>query len=560
MAVQTLTNVSHIGLGEILRLQKLTVPPNQREYSWSEKEVTTLFQDFASAMNDGGGEYFLGTIVVVAKGENTFEIVDGQQRLATTAIFLSAMRNYLKSIKEDVIAQTIDREYLCASSSNMRDVEPRIQLNLADNHFFSCLITDATPCEKPTKTSHQLIKEAFDCATTHVKNIVATLDQKRHGDRLVEWIKFLRYSAQVVQLTISSDGNAYRMFETLNDRGLKTTQADLVKNYLFGRAGQRLDEAQERWATMRGALEALDEDRVPTVMYLRHALMLKQGYFRENVLHDNVQVVAKGESQVVTLLTFLEECATVYTALFNPQSDQWNDYPQTMRSAIRTVDLLNISGLRPLMLAVAIKFAPKEAAAAFEKFISWSVRFLIAGSTLTGGYIEVPLAAAAKKVFDGEIDTEKALSKELLPRLPNNDQFHKAFANATVSKPALARYYLRALEMVVQDQPEPSFIPNDDPESINLEHILPQKLLAHWPSFDDAEVKSYCKRIGNLALLQAKKNADLKSASFEDKKPIFKASTYQLTNQLATVESWTTDQIVNRQEILAQWALKAWPL
>jgi len=40
MSIQTLTNVSHIGLGEILRLQKLTVPPNQREYSWSEKEVT----------------------------------------------------------------------------------------------------------------------------------------------------------------------------------------------------------------------------------------------------------------------------------------------------------------------------------------------------------------------------------------------------------------------------------------------------------------------------------------------------------------------------------------
>jgi hypothetical protein len=119
---------------------------------------------------------------------------------------------------------------------------------------------------------------------------------------------------------------------------------------------------------------------------------------------------------------------------------------------------------------------------------------------------------------------------------------------------------LRALEMMVQDQPEPSFIPNDDPESINLEHILPQKPLAQWPSFDDAEVKAYCKRIGNLALLQAKKNSDLKSAGFEDKKPIFKASTYQLTNQLATVENWTADQIVNRQEILAQWALKAWPL
>src|SRR5688572_8068258 len=111
MGVKTLTGVDHLGLGEILHTRKLSVPPNQREYSWTDKEVTTMLQDFAAAIHDGGGDYFLGTIVVVAKDDNLFEIVDGQQRLATTAILFAAIRDYLKPF-EPVIADTIDREFL----------------------------------------------------------------------------------------------------------------------------------------------------------------------------------------------------------------------------------------------------------------------------------------------------------------------------------------------------------------------------------------------------------------------------------------------------------------
>lgn len=52
------------------------------------------------------------------------------------------------------------------------------------------------------------------------------------------------------------------MFETLNDRGLKISQSDLVKNYLLGESGPRLGEAQEKWTLMRGALESLEEEDI----------------------------------------------------------------------------------------------------------------------------------------------------------------------------------------------------------------------------------------------------------------------------------------------------------
>lgn len=79
------------GLGSILRQNQLVVPANQREYAWMDRQVKQMFQDFARALNHGG-DYFIGTIVTIPRVNGTLEVVDGQQRLATTAILLAAIR------------------------------------------------------------------------------------------------------------------------------------------------------------------------------------------------------------------------------------------------------------------------------------------------------------------------------------------------------------------------------------------------------------------------------------------------------------------------------------
>jgi uncharacterized protein with ParB-like and HNH nuclease domain len=86
---------AQLGLASILKHNQLIVPPNQREYSWTVKEVRTLLQDFAKAILEGDGSYFLGTIVTIPRAGGALEVVDGQQRLATTAIILSAIRDYI---------------------------------------------------------------------------------------------------------------------------------------------------------------------------------------------------------------------------------------------------------------------------------------------------------------------------------------------------------------------------------------------------------------------------------------------------------------------------------
>ena len=83
-----------LGLGSILKRNQLRVPPNQRNYKWDEREVKQLFQDLARAMDTG--DYFLGTIVTIPREGGILELVDGQQRLATIAILLAAIRDYIQ--------------------------------------------------------------------------------------------------------------------------------------------------------------------------------------------------------------------------------------------------------------------------------------------------------------------------------------------------------------------------------------------------------------------------------------------------------------------------------
>jgi hypothetical protein len=349
------------------------------------------------------------------------------------------------------------------------------------------------------------------------------------------------------------------MFETLNDRGLRITQAHLVKSYLFGQAGEaRLHEAIQKWALIRGALESLEEEDI-TVTFLRHALIAVRGFLKQQEVYDTVQLQARGPQLSLAFLNILEGLANSYVAIFNPEAEKWNSYPDSLRRAIQTLNLLNIRPMRPLMLAIAAKFAPNEAAEAFRLLISTGVRLLIAGNTRSGS-VEEPLADAANKVFIGVIGDSKGIREVLLSVSPNDEQFRLGFEVSTVSKTSLARYYLRSLEMTAKGEPAPWFVPNDDRQAITLEHVLPRKPDHNWANFDQETADTYVKRIGNMVLLPAKSNATLGSSAFSVKSEIFKNAPYELTRQVSTVSQWDRNTIAERQKLLAELALRTWPL
>jgi len=553
-----------VGIGGVLKQYRLVVPPNQREYSWTEREVTTLFEDLTRAIGDEQHpEYFLGTIVAIPKSPDLLEVADGQQRLATIAILLTQMRNYLNSTgSDDLIAQSIEEDFLTHIDRTRRERVVKLALNVDDNEFFRQMVNAKKESDRPQPTnnsSHKRIREAFSLARRHINKVLAGYNKKDHGDVLDRWIRFLEHDAQVILLKVPDDADAYKMFETLNDRGLRVSQSDLVKNYVFGQSGpDRLIEAQQKWTRMRSILESLEEEDI-TVTFLRQAMIAIRGHLRESQVFDEVQTRVKGPQSSIGFLNQLEEMAAVYVAIFNPESEKWNLYPDMMRRAIETLNLLNIRSIRPLMLSAAMKFGQKHTAEAFRMFVSWGVRLIIASSTSRGA-VEEPLANAANAIFLGEIGDPAVLKKTLKNVIPVDEEFSRSFEVATVSKAAFARYYLRTLERAAKSEDAPWFIPNDDRQVINLEHVMPEEPGSDWPRIDEETRKIYTKRIGNLALMLAKNNSDLKNDGFQAKRVLYKQSPYELTRQIATAQKWGTEEIASRQKGLAELALKTWPL
>lgn len=545
------------GLGNVLKQNQLVVPSNQREYSWSERQTTQLFQDFSKAIADNETGYFLGTIVTIPRENGTLEVVDGQQRLATTALLLAAIRDYLKG-KDQILVESIDNEFLTGIDRTKRERTPKLRLNIDDNELFSWFLAPNGNEPKTTRLSHTLLKKAFVEAQNHVRAIISTLDVKAHGDILNNWVTFIEHRALVILLKVPNDANAYKMFETLNDRGLRTSQADLIKNYLFGRSGTRILEVQNRWASMRGALETLEDEAI-TVNFLRHALIIIRGYLREAQVYDAVQEAVKSELASVTFSTQLENLAHAYVATFNSDHEIWNGYPDSVRRSVDVLNLLNIKPMRPLLLAIAGRFDHKNSSEGLQFLVSFGVRLLITNNT-TSGSVELRIASAAYEIFTKKITTAKELKKAVVDVTPSDEEFRLEFITSRVSIGRLARYYLRSLEMSAKNQSEPWFIPNDDRSVINLEHVLPRKPLTNWPQFSDEEVDIWVHRLGNQALMRATDNSSVASDPFDNKKKIYAKSPYSLTSQISKLSAWTPKEIEARQKKFAESAIKTWPV
>ena len=58
---------AQLGLANVLKQYNLAVPPNQREYAWTEKEVGALFKDLNREIAAKDPSYFLGTIVAIPR-------------------------------------------------------------------------------------------------------------------------------------------------------------------------------------------------------------------------------------------------------------------------------------------------------------------------------------------------------------------------------------------------------------------------------------------------------------------------------------------------------------
>jgi len=550
--------ISREALANALKTYELSMDSNQRSYAWEKENVTELFQDLQNAIDKNEPEYFLGS-VVVTRSEG--HVVDGQQRLATTAILLAAMRDYCLENNETTRAEDIERTYLFSRKFRTQEIVPRLSLSKRDQDFFRkrVLSRPGTP-ERDTepdknRDSHIRILEAVEEARARVQQITAPFNPAQRAGKLADWIEYLDLRARVIWISVPDNANAYTIFETLNDRGADLSISDLLKVSLFNVAGNRIDEAEGRWDAMLGVLEANGGEKL-TKTYIRHLWVAMHGPTRERELLTQIKAHLSGKQLAIDLANELAESAKHYSAILNPKHPTWTS--NASRYLVADLDTLGVEQVRPLILAIIKRFSRKEIEASLRSLVSWSVRFLIYGG-LGGGTLERHYSLRAKDVWDGKIKTTKALSDDMLTVLPGDVEFQAAFSVARVSQSHLARFYLRALE-IKESGGDPCLVPNEDTDAVNLEHVLPENPAKKWGKVPAELAAAYYKRIGNLALLSNPDNTTIGDNEFDDKKPFLKDSDFKLTKAIARYPQWGPSEIDDRQKKLAVLAIETWPL
>ena len=118
------------GIGQLLNERRyFAVPRHQRDFAWPLGAVEQYLEDVVGAMSEADSDYFLGLIVLVNTDnptEKRYEILDGQQRLATTTMILAAIRQWLRESGQDTEATKIQKDFIGISEIGEEQDEPRL--------------------------------------------------------------------------------------------------------------------------------------------------------------------------------------------------------------------------------------------------------------------------------------------------------------------------------------------------------------------------------------------------------------------------------------------------
>lgn len=550
------------GIGHLLADHYIRVPLYQRAYSWIDEQIEELLRDLSDAMRNKEVEYFLGTIVLTRHQAGQHAVIDGQQRLATVSILICAIRNHFYGIGDAERADELHRDYLAKKELRGLSETPHLTLMASDNVFYeSHILTKPSPTtkaksKKSLPASNARLETALRLCTDHVNTLAKTTHTP--ATVLLDWIEYLNDKAKVIVVEVNDEAAAYTIFEVLNDRGLELSVSDLLKNFIFRVAGDKVSEAQAHWSRMVGILEASGTEEKALKTFIRHVWASRNGVTREKDLYDKIRQHVTGKQRAVAFAKELSELALVYAALDNSNDELWKEFGPSVREAVEALQTLKATQIRPLLLAIVAHFDPKEVRRAMPMLVCWTVRLMVVGK-LGSGPLEQGYADRAQDVSSGKITTALQLFEASKGFLSSDAEFEQAFAVARVSAQYLARFYLRVLEKQSAAAGD-ELVVNPNIDAVNLEHVMPQTRAPHWLQVPEEQHENYVKRLGNMALLDRDLNEKIGNLPFADKAKLLAKSKIAMTNSIASASIWDPDAIDERQRKMAKLAVKVWPL
>ncbi len=546
-----------ISLGSILRLgDTYVVPPYQRNYAWDESQFGAFWSDIAKTFMGATPEYFLGSIVIKNGQAPTLVVIDGQQRLITTAVLLAALRSHLNAS-----GVTVENAAPGKSGGEKRLFAPRLVLNTTDKSFYDDYVSLSPSYAEMRKRlqdetlspSNRLLGDCFCFMHRRIGEICAGGTSPE--DLAKEIVTTLDERVFVIRIDVKDDYNAFLLFETLNDRGLELSEADLLKNHLFSVSRDRLEEVQGNWEQME---ENLGSERI--IKFIRHHWLSTNGMIGERGLYADIRAKIRAPDEAVRYAESVCYASEAYAALLSSRHQFWATFPQDEQPVIREL-IEAIDVLRPEQLFIVLLAALEIDKRNFLDLTQMLVNFTFRYNTicnLSASNVLAPFIIAAREIREtGKVDTEHVFRKYLSALYPDDSQFHSAFSRKVVRSNAQVRYILGK----INDYLAPNQLLRGETEQFTAEHILPKRYHNFWESgrreFPGGADK-YIYRLGNATLISAKLNHELGNADFETKKKKFVADCLEITEKVLAAEKWTAEEIAARQNWLASLACRVW--
>lgn len=544
----------HDRLGHLLSDLLLKVPEFQRRFSWQDSHVLEYWTDIARA-REASNSYFMGTVVLAdSPGDDGRKlIIDGQQRMTTTAILFIAIRDRLRELGQERAAQSVEDTHLSDYVLREEQTVAKLILSPDDHPSFSALLA-----QEPIGSKNNLVGSAYALLKERVDALAPGEADYRS---LIDLVAYLDNDVQVLLAVATGLPEAYVIFETLNDRGEDLTTADLLKNFLFSQAGnQGIGHAQSTWTRLSARFDKPED----FVKFLRYEYMSRKGHVTNRGLYKALQADVKGGTAAVR--RYLEGAETAlqrYVALREPDDASWSAQAIEVKDSLLAFRRFGFEASMPLLLAAFATWSHTDATRFVDVVASWSVRSWMAG-TLGGGVAERAFCLAAEAVADKKAKSVGDVRVYMKDLVPDDATFRQAFTGYGSVTTTRAKYLLARLERqyLTDLQEQTDAMPDWSSKSVTVEHIFAKSTKrAGFENDEDFERFSLLRdQLQNLTLLERTLNGGLEDKPFEQKVSTYAQSVFALTRLLSeNGGTWGFTEAETRSAMLAGLAAKAWP-
>ncbi len=590
--------------------EQFFIPAYQRRYSWQDKHTSDLFKDIDKlADNDN---HLLGSVVCLTDshtaGINTLELIDGQQRITTLTLLFKAIKDKYNDLKETANVNKIDSFLFC------KDIDGKRKNKLLLGDLDSSDYLEIIDPKVSSKIENVKLLNAY-------KNFLDWIN-KLSVNELNKFYYKLINNVYIIRLDVGQSKDAYKLFETINDRGLSLSPTDIIKNFLLGHASlidsNTLDRIKAYWKKLIINCDGLNSDDffrqylccilkrkiaksklieefkkyyLGTVVEANilsdytsfNNLNLEADYEDANVEDEDVrQEIPENharsldvEVEINTRITDNKKCSiSEFASKLTTASGIYRQLRKRSFSNekfnLHLYNLQRIQSFPAYILLLDVVHRKIETGVVIEIF-------KIIETFMLRRHICEYRTAELDTIFSkltgcNDANIINIIKNELKKQLPSDQDFKSKFVTHNYkNKFERAKYVLEMIEYkTIKSKGEYTLNQGDD---LHLEHIIPQKIVVKkskqeyedWVTYlgTDAEIKHLenVNKIGNLTLLAKQLNLKASNNTFDTKKKEYAKSNISITKSIAeNFEKFKIGDLNKRSKKLASIACDIWKI